>query len=236
MNFVPASALSAVAALLLGPHLSTSYAQTNDVPLARTMGPRPLNVNQLSAIRSVGHHVLAAKRSGTEDGGDAEQLTRLRASLDALIAADLDPKNRTAISVQGQESSEQGKARAAVDRLRESARADGLAVAAQLRQRGEVKTALSRTQPERATLSSGLPIGAQRAQLFERWASQLEAALVEGNEERTGKLRELRAQLQSTKGGLAEVPRTHGTPTLQAMPAGYVSPKLPMPGDGAAKE
>lgn len=236
MKYTPVSALMVFVVLASSLHLPTSYAQQSDQPQVPTLGVRPLSAQQLATIRVVGRNVLAAKKTGTEDAEDTAQLTRLRTSLDALIAADLDPTNRTAISIQGQESNEQGKARAAADRPREMARANGLAVAAQLRQKGEVKTALSRTQPERVTLSSGLPIGVQRAQLFERWANQLDAALAEGNEHRTAQLRELRVQLRANKGGLTEAPRTHGTPTLQAMPAGYVPPKLPIPEDGTTKE
>ena len=101
-----------------------------------------------------------------------------------------------------------------------------------MRNRSEIKAAQARGTPEADTRSAGLPIGEQRARLFERWASKLDAALSEGNKDRIGQLRELRDQLRATKGSLSETPVTHGTPTLQAMPAGYV----PSKNNDAAKE
>ncbi len=180
-----------------------------------------LSPERLAAIRGIGRNVLAAKKSGVEDDADAAQLARLRASLDALIAADLDPKNRTPITVQGQETGEQRKGRERVVALRESTRADARTLATQLR-----------GTPEADTRSAGLPIGAQRARLFDRWAQELDTALAEGNEERAGQLRELRNRLRATKGSVNPAPLVHGTPTLQAMPAGYLSPR----NDGAASK
>lgn len=197
---------------------------------AHTLSPA-----QLTAIRGIGRNVLAAKKSGTEDSADVAQLASLRAVLDALIAADFDPKNRTPITVQGQESGEQRKTREKVASLRETARSDARAMAAQLRSRSEIKAAHARSAPEADTRSAGLPIGEQRARLFERWAQKLDAALAEGNEDRVGQLRELRDQLHATQGGVNEAPLAHRTPTLQAMPAGFVPPKNS--GDnGATKE
>lgn len=197
---------------------------------ARSLAPA-----QLTAIRGIGRNVLSAKKSGGEDSADATELASLRASLDALIAADLDPRNGTPITVQGQETGEQRKAREEAASLRQSTRADARALAAQLRSRGEVKAAQARSTSEAETRSAGLPIGEQRARLFERWAQKLDAALAEDNEDRIGQLRELRDQLRATKGSVNEAPLTHGTPTLQAMPADFVPPKNSAD-DGAAKE
>ncbi len=134
MKTTPVSALMVFVVLASSLHHQTGHAQQSDQSRAPALNARPLSATQLTAIRSVGRHVLAAKKSGAEDGEDAAQLTKLRASLDALIAAELDPKNRTPITVQGQESSEQSRTRAAVAKLRESARSDGQAVVSQLRQ------------------------------------------------------------------------------------------------------
>lgn len=199
---------------------------------AATSEARALNSAQLTAIRVISRNVLAAKKSGTEDGTDAAQLASLRASLDQLIAAELAPRIGTPITLQGEESGEQSRTRERVASLRESARADARAVAAQLRSRGELKAARVRNQPEQDTRSAGLPIGEQRARLFERWAQKLDAALADGGADRGAPLRELREQLRATKGGVNDAPLTHGTPTLQAMPAGFVPPKT----NGAAKE
>lgn len=194
-------------------------------PAAAASEARALTPAQLTAIRGISRNVLAAKKSGAEDGADGAQLASLRASLDQLIAADLDPKNRAPITVQSHESGEQRKAREKVMNLREAARTDARAVAAQLRDRGELKAAHARSQPEQDTRSAGLPIGAQRARLFERWAQKLDAALADDNADRATELAALREQLRATHGSLNDAPITHGTPTLQAMPAGFVPPK-----------
>lgn len=74
-------------------------------------------------------------------------------------------------------------------------------------------------------------MGRQRAQLFERLAQKLDAVMADDNPDRTAQMLELSAQLQATatpqsgKGGMRDAPLTHGTPTLQAMPAGFVPPK-----------
>jgi hypothetical protein len=197
----------------------TSSGEASKAPPVRGLSPE-----QLSAVRRVGRNVLAAKKSGDEDGADAVQLDRLRAAVDALIAADLDPRNRMPISVQGQETGEQSQARERLSRVRASARADARALAAQVRRRGEIKAAQARGAPETDTRSAGLPIGEQRARLFERWASKLDAALADDDEGRVGQLLELRDQLRPTKGMLSEAPVTPGTPMLRAMPADYVPP------------
>ncbi len=209
--------------------------RTAQASAATAIDARALTPAQLAAIRGISRSVLAAKKSSAEDGADAAQLTRLRGSLDQLIAADLDPKNRAPITVQGQESGEQRKTRERVASLRDSARSDARAAAAQLRQRSEIKAAKARGTPEEDTRSAGLPIGAQRARLFERWAQKLDLALTDDNADRTTELRVLREQLRVTHGSLSDAPITHGTPTLQAMPAGFVPPKNT--GDnGAAKQ
>jgi hypothetical protein len=208
----PSMLVAALAGLALPAHADDNQA-------AQPTAQRALSPERLAAIRTVGRHVLAAKKSGTEDAADAAQLAGLRASLDALIAADLDPKNRTPITVQGQESGEQRKTREKVASLREAAHTDARAVAAQLRNRGEIKAAQARSQPELDTRSAGLPIGEQRARLFERWAQKLDAALADDGVERVVQLRELRDQLRATQGNINEAPLTHDTPTLQAMPA-----------------
>lgn len=204
--------------------------RTSPAPVSRE--PSALSPAQLSAIRGVSRNVLAAKKSGIEDGADADQLARLRSTVDQLIAADVDPRNRTPITVQGKESDEQRDVRDRVSRLRDTSRADARAVAAQLRQRGEVKAAHARRMSEDDTRSAGLPVGAQRARLFERWAQKLDAALADDNADRTTELRALREQLGATHGSLSDAPITHGTPTLQAMPADYAPTKI----NGASKQ
>jgi hypothetical protein len=209
--------LSAVLAQTAGPALQA--------PVVAASETRQLSPAQLIAIRGISRNVLTAKKSGTEDAADAAQLTSLRASLDQVIAANIDPKNREPITLQGQESSAQRNAREKIVGLRESARSDARTIASQLRSRGEFKAAQARGQSEQSTRSAGLPIGEQRARLFERWAQKLDTALADDNADRADQLRALREQLRATDGRLSDAPITHGTPTLQAMPVGFVPPK-----------
>lgn len=197
---------------------------------------RGLSPAQLTAIRGVGRNVLGAKESGAEDSADVEQLRRVRTTVDALIAVDLDPQYRAPLTVQSQETNEQRKTREKVDYSRESVRADARALAAQLRQRGELKASHARSLSGTDTLSAGLPIGEQRARLFKRWAQKLDLALADDGEDHPRRLNELRNQFRSTNSGVNEMPLAHGTPTLQAMPAGYVPPKAKSDHDGAATD
>lgn len=217
-------ALTALALLGLSGVSTQAAERTSQAPGVATIEARALSPTQLAAIRGISRNVLAAKKSGSDDGADAAQLASLRASVDQLMAVDLDPKNRAPITVQGQESGEQGRTREKVAKLREVARSNAAAMASQLRRRGELNVAHLRSQPEQDTRSAGMPIGEQRARLFERWAQKLDAALADDGANRAAELRTLREQLRVTRGGLSNVPLTHDTPTLQAMPAGFVPP------------
>lgn len=179
---------------------------------------RELAPAQLAAIRAIGRNVLTAKKSAVDDPADAEQLGRLRAVVNALAAAELETDKSAVITPQGGES----PARALATDRRDAARADARALAAQLRERGGILA--SRAQAgESGTTSAGLPVAAQRAQLFERLAQKLDAALAEAGPERTARLMELRDQLDASKGRLREG-RPLGTPTLQAMPSTSPTP------------
>lgn len=220
LDWIPVMSLAALSAASVNAAESASARE----PVSANREAHALKPAQITAIRIISRNVLAAKRSGAEESTDAAHLASLRVSLDQLIAADLDPQNRTPITVQGQESDEQRKTSEKVARLREAARSDALAVVEQLNHRGELKAAHARATPEEDTRSAGLPVGEQRAQLFERLAHKLSAALADGNENRTTDLLELREQLGSTKRGVTNALLTHATPTLLAMPAGYVPP------------
>lgn len=195
---------------------------TATVAAAVTKPVRGLSPARISAIRGIGRSVLVAKKSGQEDLEDTAQLTSLRASVDALLSTDTQP---ALITVANEESSEQRRVRDKVTRLRETARGDARAVAVQLRNHSERIAARVHSQDEEGTRSAGMPIGEQRAHLFERWASKLDAALAADGGERLSKLNELHQQLKATDGRVSEVPLTRGTPTLQAMPAGFAPPK-----------
>ncbi|TDP78732.1 hypothetical protein EV672_11710 [Aquabacterium commune] len=219
------AALLALFSLLSFAHAETTTTQPFNVPQTSITAARGLSPEQIAAIRKVGRNVLAAKKSGQEDGSDAAQLASLRASVDALITANLAPENRAAIAAQDLSNGGEPRGRRARADGRESARAQARALVSQLRQRSEIKSAQFRSSSEAQVHSAGLAIGEQRARLFERLAQKLDVALTDDGVNRASHLRELRTQLEASFGGVSEAPLNHGTPTLQAMPSGYVAPK-----------
>lgn len=220
-----ALALMAPAALAAAPGLAKAPADDAPNAAAPARGLAPV---QVAAIRAIGRNVLAAKKSAVEDPADAEQLGRLRATVDTLIATELDLKIRVPITAQGQASASQGQENAATVELRETARTDARAHAGQIRQRGELMASRAQSGGDTETKSAGLPVGSQRAQLFERMAQKLDTALAANNPDRVAQLYALRDQLQAGPGRLADAPLTHGTPTLQAMPSTSETPIRPV--------
>lgn len=204
---------------------SVVHAQAPEFPGAAesAAATRGLAPAQLAAIRVIGRNVLAAKKSAIEDTADAAQLSQLRSIVDKLIATDLDSMHSAPIMIQGGAIPEVSPARAAATERREAARTVAHALAGQLRQRGERLASLAQAggaqsggAPE--TLSAGLPIGNQRAQLFQRLTQKLDAALAANNLERIAQLHTLRDQLQAGSGQLVGAPLTRrSTPTMQAM-------------------
>ncbi len=231
-NWIPVMSLAVLSAV----SVHAAEIATSKAPVSATKEVHALNPVQIAAIRGISRNVLAAKKSGAENGDDAAQLASLRSSVDALIAADLDAARDTPITVQGQESNEQRKVREKVVSLRQAARTEASGLVTQLRQRSERKKAVSQDSPEADAHSAGLPVGEQRARMFEQWAQKLDAALADGNDRRTVQLRELREQLQAKQSGVVEAPYPRGTPTLQAMPADYVPAKSGGRSHGADKE
>lgn len=184
---------------------------------------RELAPAQLAAIRAIGRNVLAAKKSAVDDPADAEQLGRLRAAVNALAAAELEMDKSAVITPQGGEPPAHPAARALAAERRDAARADAHALSAQMRERGGLLASRAQAGSESGSTSAGMPIAGQRAQLFERLANKLDAALAETGQGRTARLMELRDQLDSRKGRLAEG-RQLGTPTLQAVPSTSPTP------------
>jgi hypothetical protein len=231
-NWIPVMALAALSAA----SVQAAEISTPNVPVPVYKEPHALNPVQITAIRGISRSVLAAKKSGADNGDDAAQLASLRSTVDALIAADLDAAKDAPITAQGLESNEQRKVREKVVSLRKAARTEASGLVKQLRLRSERKKAVAQDSPEVDTRSAGLPVGGQRARMFEQWAQKLDAALADGNERRTVQLRELRVQLQAKQGGAIEAPYPRGTPTLQAMPADYAPAKSGGRSHGSDKE
>jgi hypothetical protein len=219
--------LLAVAALVIA---APAYAAP---PVARDEAEpkasiRELAPAQLSAIRAIGRNVLAAKKSAVDDPADAEQLDRLRAAVNTLAAAELDVGNHATITVQGGtvrggEAPVRPQARMVAVERRDTARADARALAGQLRQHSDVLASRAHSGVESGTSSAGLPLAGQRAQLFERLAQKLDAALADSEPDRMARLTELRDQLDTRKGRLLDAPPLD-TPTLQAMPSTSATP------------
>lgn len=214
--------LLAAAALVISLPAHAAPPDANAEPDSKTT-VRELAPAQLSAIRAIGRNVLAAKKSAVDDPADAEQLGRLRAAVNTLVAAELNADDRASITVQSGEAPTLPQAHALAAEQRNTARADARALAAQLRQHGGVLASRALAGVESGTTSAGLPVAGQRAQLFDRLAQKLDAALADGEPERRVKLVELQNQLAAGKGRLHEAPPI-ATPTLQAMPSTSATP------------
>lgn len=213
----------AVLAAVLAAAPGLAHAAAGDAPNA-TAPARGLAPAQVAAIRAIGRNVLAAKKSAVDDPADAEQLGKLRAAVESLIASELDAKMQAPITAQGEEAPGLSPTRAAAIELRETARADARVLAGQLRQRAGLMASRAQSGGASETKSAGLQMGSQRAQLFDRAAQKLDAALAANDSERVAQLHALRDQLQAGPGRLVDAPLTHGTPTLQAMPSTSETP------------
>lgn len=209
--------LAAVWVIAFPAHAAPSGVVDNPETSIRELAPA-----QLAAIRAIGRNVLAAKKSATDDPADAEELGKLRAAVNALVAAEREADTSTAITLQGREAAPQPARKRAAER-RDTARADAHALAAQMRERGGILASRAQAGDQSGTTSAGLPVAAQRAQLFERLADRLDAALADGDPARMARLTELRDQLDTRKGRLHEAPRP-STPTLQAIPSTSKTP------------
>jgi hypothetical protein len=214
--------LLALSILLPLAHAATSAPKPSNAAQISPTTARGLSPEQISAIRKVGRNVLAAKKSGAEDAPDAQQLAQLRATVSQIVAADLEPQNRSVLSASVQNDMQKAGKSAESDARpphasRRAARANARALVAQLKGRGEWKA--SRSVPQDDTLSAGMPIGKQRAQLFERWAEKLDNALADEGPDGQRELLALHQQLQGELGRPSDVPAGRGTPTLKAMPA-----------------
>lgn len=198
------------------------HAQSSTAPGAGATPMRSLAPAQLSAIRAIGRNVLAAKKSATDDPADMEQLSQLRASVNTLVAAELDAGNRASVTAQNGEAPVLPQAMRAAER-RDTARTDARARAEQVRRHGDLLASRALAGVDPGTTSAGLPVAGQRAQLFERLAQKLDAALADGATDRMAKLIELQSQLASGKARLHEAPPL-ATPTLQAMPSTSATP------------
>lgn len=192
---------------------------------------RELSPVQINAIRLVGRHILTAKKSGQEDATDNAELLNLRAKVDDLIATDIQLNVQQSITPQGQQNNEPrslGKRNLAT---RDNALTSARTLSNKMRSHATSRMALADQADELSSKSAGLPIGKQRAEMFGKWADKLDAALADDGSGRLTKLQALRTQLQSTDGKISAAPTNRGTPTLQAMPSGFVPVITPNTGN-----
>lgn len=221
------NALIVVVLLVTSAHAAENNMPRSDTSISDYSARHALSPAQINAIRAMGRNVLAAKKTADKDNDDAiEELSRLRASLDQFIAVNIDPQNRSPITVQGQEeSAEELHSRETISGQRKAAHSKALELTGQFREHAALLSSQKQKKTEKNDTSAGFPLGSQRALIFERLAQKLETALDKDNPDQFGQLRQLQDQLRSTQGGLSEAPLNHGTPTLQSMPAGFVPPE-----------
>lgn len=183
---------------------------------------------QMNVIRSVGRHILTAKRHSQDGVADNEQLAILREGIDRLISAEGSLSAQSVITLHAQDKNEQVATRNQNKLSRDTALNQARQLSQQLRSHHQFAKAMSEDQPAAEhTLSAGLPIGKQRAEMFEKWADKLDAALADDEGERLTKLQMLKAQLQSTDANQLIAPIEHGAPTLQAMPSDFIPSASP---------
>jgi hypothetical protein len=196
----------------------------SDNLISNNSGLSALSPAQITAIRSVGRNVLTAKNSQEKSEVDTEMLEKLRSNISQLIAIELAPENRAPITVQNQkENAAEHPSRTAFLEQRKVAHANARKLVGQIKDHAGSMIAHATESPKKDEMSAGFPIGTQRSELLERLAKKLETALAEGNPDSLSQLHQLQNQLNTTQRGLSDVPLAHGTPTLQAMPAGFVS-------------
>lgn len=210
--------LAAVWVIAFPVYAAPSDAGDKPEPEASVRGLAPA---QLATIRAIGRNVLVAKKSATDDPADREQISQLRAAVNTLVAAELDAGNRASITAQNGEAPVLPQAMLAAER-RDTARADARARAEQVRRHGDLLASRA-LAGDPGTTSAGLPVAGQRAQLFERLAQKLDAALADGAPDRMARLIDLQSQLAPGNARLNEAPPL-ATPTLQAMPSTSATP------------
>lgn len=205
---------------------------------ADDVSTRTLPARQVEVIRGISRNVLGAKQSGRSDpavAADAAQLEQLRVTVDTLIAHDIDPGDQPQIAVEGTESGPQRQTREE-NRARHTAeRSQARNFAAKIKGRKAQMASRAQAAADESTGPMKRAMAAQRIDNFEKWGSKLEAAAAEDNPNRVAQLRELQKQLRATRGELTDAPLAHGTPTLQAMPAGFVPPKNNGPVTGESR-
>lgn len=223
---------------LLAAALAQADPSTGLASPAETAAGRPIAPAKLEIIRGIGRNILLAKKPLTESSVDTDQVGQLRAAVDKLIALQPPLAGTVAIRLQGQggtpstaQPQDNGGALA-------SARTEALELAGRIHPRGNAAPSQSQGLGRAERYSAGLPVGSQRAKLFERWAGQLDAALAEDGVGRTARLLALRDRLQAHTSQVADAAPRPGTPTLQAMPwdGGAASGKAKTPRRNRRKE
>ena len=143
---------------------------------------------KLAAIRLIGRNVLLAKKNGSDEPANKEQLLQLRATVDKLIAAEAPSLPSSGISL-ANKAPPQSVSQQDIDKAtRKAARTHAWEVAAILRQEAGQLHSKTKAPAKHEEFSAGFPIGEQHGRLFERWANKLEATLDDNNTNRIAQL------------------------------------------------
>ncbi len=229
ISFHNSKRLSRVVILLIIPLLaSNAYAEERN--LSQDANPnlttsRALSPVQINAIRTIGRHILVAKKSRSDDNTDQAELDNLRATLDQQMTADLNTASQ--FTPQAQENTDGRKLRTQDLGQRNTMIIQTKSLAQRLHTFSASRMSEDNQSETTSIKSAGLPIGKQRAEMFQKWARQLDEALTEVGANRLAKLQALRAQLESSDKQITEAHSHNYPPTIQAMPFDYVPMTTP---------
>jgi hypothetical protein len=172
---------------------------------------------KLEAIRLIGSNVLLAKNTAPIDTVNKEQFLLLKATVDKLIAIEIQPAQAGKIHLNNKVSLPSVAQPSTNEAERAAGRTHALDIVARLRQDAEHLQSQGKHAAKQEVYSAGFPVGEQHGRLFDHWADTLEATLDNNNPNRVSQLIALRDQLKTENPGIVAAPVTSQTQTLQAM-------------------
>jgi hypothetical protein len=173
---------------------------------------------KLEAIQLIGRYVLQAKNTAQDDTVNKEQFLLLKATVDKLIAVEIQPAQAGKIHLNNNASSPSVAQPNTNDAEKTSARTHAWDVVTRLRQDAGHLQRQGKHAPKQEVYSAGFPVGEQHGRLFDHWADTLGATLDNNNPNRISQLIALQNQLKIGNPDIVAVPITRQTPTIQAMP------------------
>lgn len=177
-----------------------------------------LSPEKLEAIRLIGSNVLLAKNTAPIDTVNKEQFLLLKATLDKLIAVEIQSAQAGKIHLNNKVSLPPSVAQSNTnDAEKTTARTHAWDVVTRLRQDAGHLQRQGKNAAKQEVYSAGFPVGEQHGRLFDHWADTLEATLDNNNPNRVSQLIALQYQLKTENPGIVAAPVTSQTQTLQAM-------------------